>query len=84
MLEEQLIVKDALNMIVLTGTHGALKSVVLSALKTPDGQPLTPEQQSVIWGILTGRNWIVGHVEPLWHNTRWCLTPAGKAAQELM
>ena len=82
--EEQLIVKDALQLIRLTGTNGALKSDILSNLRTPDGQPLTPEQQGVIWGILTGRNWIVGHVEPLWHNTRWSLTLSGVSALEQM
>ena len=82
--EEQLIVKDALKMIQLTGTNGALKSDVLSNLRTPDGQPLNQEQQSVIWGILTGRNWIVGHIEPVWHNTRWTLTDAGANALEAM
>ena len=82
--EEQLIVKDALKIIRLTGTNGALKSDVLANLRTPDGQLLTPEQKGVIWGTLTGRNWIVGHIEPVWHNTRWCLTPAGQSALEAM
>ena len=82
--EEQLIVKDALQLIRLTGTNGALKSDVLSNLRTPDGQQLNPEQQGVIWGILTGRNWIVGHVEPLWHNMRWSLTLSGVSALEAM
>ena len=82
--EEQMIVKDALKMIAATGTNGALKSTAMGNLRTPDGMPLTPEQQGVIWGILTGRCWIVGHIEPLWHNTRWCVTPAGIAALEQM
>ena len=82
--EEQLIVKDALKMIQLTGKNGALKSDVLSTLRTPDGQQLNPEQQGAIWGTLTGRNWIVGHVEPLWHNTRWSLTVSGFRALEQM
>ena len=82
--EEQLIVKDALKMIQLTGKNGALKSDVLSNLRTPDGQQLNPEQQGVIWGTLTGRNWIVGHIEPLWHNTRWSLTVSGVSALEQM
>ena len=82
--EEQMIVKDALKLSAATKSHGALKSDILSTLKTPDFQPLTPEQQSVIWGILTGRNWIVGHIEQLWHNTRWCLTVKGVEALEAM
>ena len=82
--EEQLIVKDALQLIRLTGTHGELKSDVLANLRTPDGLPLTFEQQSVIWGILTGRGWIVGRVDSIWHNTRWSLTPGGVAALEQM
>lgn len=82
--EEQMIVKDALELVAATGTNGALKSTTLNALRTPDGQPLSFEQRGVIWGILTGRNWIVGHVEPLWHDTRWCLTTAGAAALEKM
>lgn len=82
--EEQMIVKDALKAVQLSGTHGQLKSVLLDTLRTPDGQKLNPEQQSVIWGTLAGRNWIVGHVEPVWHNTRWRLTPAGQSALEAM
>ena len=82
--EEQLIVKDALRLIQLTGTNGALKSDVLANLRTPDGQLLTPEQKGVIWGTLTGRQWIVGRVEPLWHNTRWSLTVSGVNALEQM
>ena len=46
--EEQMIVKDALKAVQLSGEHGPLKSVLLDALRTPDGQKLNPEQQSVI------------------------------------
>ena len=59
--EEQMIVKDALKAVQLSGEHGQLKSVLLDALRTPDGQKLNPEQQSVIWGTLTGRGWISGN-----------------------
>ena len=76
--EEQMIVKDALKAVQLSGEHGQLKSVLL------DGQKLNPEQQSVIWGTLTGRGWITGKIEPLWHNTRWSLTVAGMSALEQM
>ena len=82
--EEQIIVKDALELVAASGTTGVLKSKLLSSLRTPDGQPLTPEQQGVVFGILTGRCWIVGHLEPVWHNTRWCITIAGQAALEGM
>ena len=82
--EEQIIVKDALELVAASGTAGVLKSKLLSSLRTPDGQPLSPEQQGVIFGILTGRTWIVGHIDPLWHNTRWCLTTAGSMALEAM
>lgn len=82
--EEQLIIKDALRLIALTNGNGALKSTVLGALRTAEGMPLSPEQQGVIWGILTGRQWIVGHIETLWHNTRWCVTVKGIEALEKM
>ena len=82
--EEQLIVKDALQLIRLTGTNGALKSDVLANLRTPDGQLLTPEQKEVIWGTLTGRQWVVGHVDPVWHNMRWSITVSGVRALEAM
>lgn len=82
--EEQMIVKDALKAVQLSGTHGQLKSALLNALRTPDGQQLTPEQQGVLWGTLTGRGWIVGYVEPLWGNMRWRLTVAGMRALEQM
>ena len=82
--EEQIIVKDALELVAASGTTGVLKSKLLSSLRTPDGQKLNPEQQSVIWGTLTGRGWITGKIEPLWHNTRWSLTVAGMRALEQM
>ena len=82
--EEQIIVKDALELVAASGTTGVLKSKLLSSLRTPDGQPLSPEQQGVVFGILTGRGWIVGHLEPVWHNTRWCITLTGQKALEAM
>lgn len=82
--EEQMIVKDALELVAASGTSGVLKSKLLANLRTVDGQPLSPEQQGVVFGILAGRNWIVGHIEPVWHNTRWCLTAAGQSALEAM
>ena len=82
--EEQMIVKDALEYVAASGTTGVLKSKLLSTLRTVDGQRLSPEQEGVIFGILTGRNWIVGHIEPVWHNTRWTLTDAGAKALEAM
>ena len=82
--EEQIIVKDALELVAASGTTGVLKSKLLSSLRTPDGQRLSPEQQGVVFGILTGRGWIVGHLEPVWHNTRWCITLTGQKALEAM
>lgn len=82
--EEQMIVKDALELVAASGTSGVLKSKLLASLRTVDGQPLSPEQQGVVFGVLAGRNWIVGHVEPVWHNTRWSLTAAGQSALEAM
>ena len=82
--EEQIIVKDALELVAASGTTGVLKSKLMSTLRTVDGQPLSPEQQGVIWNVLNSRNWIVGHVEPVWHNTRWCITVKGSEALEAM
>ena len=82
--EEQIIVKDALELVAASGTTGVLKSKLLSSLRTPDGQPLTPEQQGVVFGILTGRCWIVGHMEPVWHTKRFTLTERGLTALEAM
>lgn len=80
--EEETIIRDALRLIAAAGTSGVLKSKLMLAVRKLDGTFLSPEQQTVIWGILTGRNWIVGHVEPIWHNTRWCLTSKGAEALE--
>ena len=82
--EEQMIVKDALEIVAAAGTTGVLKSKLMSTLRTVDGQPLSPEQQGVIWNVLNSRGWIVGHVEPVWHNMRWCLTVKGSQALEAM
>ena len=82
--EEQMIVKDALELVAASGTTGVLKSKILSTLRTVDGQRLSPEQEGVIFGVLTGRGWIVGHIEPVWHNTRWCLTVKGSEALSQM
>ena len=82
--EEQMIVRDALELVAASGTSGVLKSKLLASLRTVNGQPLSPEQQGVVFGILAGRNWIAGRVEPVWHNTRWSLTAAGQSALEAM
>lgn len=82
--EEQELVRDALEYVKSSGTTGVLKSKLLGVLRDRRGQILTPEQQAVIFGILTGRCWIIGYVEPLWHNTRYTLTAAGLTALEQM
>ena len=82
--EEQMIVKDALELVAASGTTGVLKSKLLSTLRTVDGQRLSPEQEASIFSTLVGRGWIVGHIEPVWHNTRWTLTDAGLTALEAM
>ena len=82
--EEQELIKDALETVAATGTTGALKSKLMASLRKLDGHPLSPEEQSVIFGILTGRGWIEGHIEPVWHNTRWTLTVKGREALEAM
>lgn len=80
--EEETILRDALRLVSAAGTSGVLKSKLLLAVRKLDGTFLDPEQQTVVWGILTGREWIAGHLEPVWHNTRWCLTPKGAEALE--
>lgn len=82
--EEQVIVRDALNIVQAAGGAGVLKSKLLAALRTLNGLPLSPEQQGVIFGILTGRGWITSHIEPIWHNTRWTITVKGTEALEAM
>ena len=82
--EEQMIVKDALKAVQLSGEHGQLKSVLLDALRTPDRHKLNPEPQRAIRGILTARRTTTAKIEPLWHNTRWSLTVAGMRALEQM
>lgn len=82
--EEQMIVKDALEFVAASGTTGVLKSKLLSALRTADGQRLSPEQEGAVFSTLVGRCWIVGHMEPVWHNTRWCLTVNGSEALSQM
>lgn len=82
--EEQMIVKDALELVAASGTTGVLKSKLLSTLRTVDGQRLSPEQEASIFSTLVGRGWIVGHIEPVWHNTRWTLTVKGSEALSQM
>ena len=82
--EEQMIVKDALELVSASGTTGVLKSKLLSSLRTVDGQRLSPEQEGAVFSTLVGRCWIVGHMEPVWHNTRWCITVTGQKALEAM
>lgn len=80
--EEQTVVRDALRLVSAAGTSGVLKSRLLTAVRKLDGTLLGPEQQSVVWNLLVSRGWIVGHLEPVWHNTRWCITPKGAEALE--
>ncbi len=82
--EEIYIVKSALDLLNAAGGTGVLKSGLLGALRKLDGRALTPEEKGVVWDILTARGWIDSHVEPLWHNIRWSLTPAGATAREAL
>ena len=82
--EEQIIVKDALELLRAAGGTGALKSKVFAAVRNIDGSPLTPEQQDCVWTMLERRGWISSHIEPVWHNKRWTLTERGLTALEGM
>lgn len=84
MSEDQIIVKDALEFIKTAGGVGVLKTKLFDAVRNVDGSKLSPEQQDYIFRLLVDRNWIVDHLEPVWHNRRWCLTERGLTAYEGM
>ena len=56
----------------------------MSAVKTIDGLPLSPEQKDYVFGLLETRGWITYHLDPLWHAKRWTITPSGMTALEAM
>jgi len=82
--EEQLIILNALELVKSSGGAGVDKTRLLDALRTIDGNHLSPDQKVYVWNFITSRKWIVDHLEPLWHGWRWCLTPSGLTALEAM
>ncbi len=82
--EEALVIKNALELINAAGGTGVLKSRLVGALRKMNGRQLTQEERDVVWALLTTRGWIDSHIEPLWHNIRWSITPAGVTALEAM
>ncbi len=82
--EEQLVVKDAMELIGAAGGTGVLKSKLFAALRNMDGTTLTPEQQDAVFCLMERRCWITSHIEPIWHNRRWTLTERGLVALEGM
>ena len=82
--EEQIIIKDCLEFVKAAGGTGVLKSKLFDAVRNMDGTKLTPEQQDVVFRQLVDRGWIIDHLEPVWHNRRWCLTERGLTAYEGM
>lgn len=84
MTEEQQIVKDALEYVKASAGTGVDRTKLMSALRTLDGHPLSPEQREVIFGLLSARGWIAYHLDPLWHAKRWTITDRGLTALEAM
>lgn len=78
------LIKNALQLVAAAGGTGVLKTRLLAALRKMNGRSLTPEEQDEVWGIINHRGWIESHIEPLWHNIRWSLTPSGQTALEAM
>lgn len=83
-MEEQALIKDALDYVKASGGTGVDKTKLLNSLRTLDGSPLSPEQKDYVFGVLEKRNWITYHLDPLWHAKRYTLTPSGLTALEAM
>ena len=83
-MEEQQIIKDALTYVKAAGGVGVDKARLMSAVKTIDGLPLSPEQKDYVFGLLETRGWITYHLDPLWHAKRWTITPSGMTALDAM
>ena len=84
MMEEQQIIKDALEYVKAAAGTGVDKTKLLSAVSNLDGTPLSPEQKDYIFGLLSSRGWITYHLDPLWHAKRWTITAAGMLVLEAM
>ena len=62
MMEEQQIVKDALEYVKAAAGTGVDKTKLLSAVRNLDGTPLSPEQKDYLFGLLEARGWITYHL----------------------
>ena len=83
-MEETEIIKSALEYVKASAGTGVDRTKLLSALRTLDGTPLSPDQKDFVFGVLTGRGWVSYYVDPLWHSRRWVITDKGMTALEAM
>lgn len=82
--EEEMIIRDALELVRASAGTGVDRTKLLNALRTLDGLPLSPEQKAYVFEVLETRGWVTYHLNPVWHSKRWTLTPAGLTALEAM
>jgi hypothetical protein len=78
------VIKTALETLRAAGGAGVTKNALLDQIDLAAGTPTTNEQREAAFALIRDRGWMVSHLEPIWHTTRWSLTERGLTALEGM
>lgn len=81
---DKYIIKIALKTLQAAGGTGVTAQALKEQLDLAHGEPLSPEEHDLAFGMLSDRGWMTYHLEPLWHAKRFTLTERGLTALEAM
>ncbi len=81
---DKFVIKTALQTLQAAGGAGVKKQTLLQQIDLAAGTPTTDEQREAAFSLLRDRGWIEYHLEPIWHDQRWTITPRGLTALEGM
>ncbi len=81
---DRFVIKTALQTLQAAGGAGVKKSALLDQIDLAAGTPTTDEQREAAFSLLRDRGWMEYHLEPIWHDQRWTITPRGLTALEGM
>ena len=81
---DKFVIKTALETLKAAGGTGVKKAALLEQIDLAAGAPTTDEQRERAFRMLEDRGWMTYHMEPIWHDQRWCITERGMTALEGM